>query len=169
MQTVFLPIFRSLSILRLIWGLPLRTASGAAERLHIQGRHVSEKMYFQGDDSEFKECGRGCKQHDPSGSVPPHVIAHYSGSLGIRARPDYNRQGDEIHLHTLVQYVAALCKHAGAAYLHEAGSGGCTLLYSLLLFKNTLRSDRRSSRRVGAGLGFAFFFFLLICGKSCFT
>lgn len=62
----------AVSILRLILRLPWRTAS---ELLYIQGRHVSEKVYFQRDDSELKECGRGCKQHDPSGSVPPHVIA----------------------------------------------------------------------------------------------
>lgn len=43
--------------------------------VYIQGRHVSEKVNFQGDDSEIKECGRGCKQLDPSGSVPPHVTA----------------------------------------------------------------------------------------------
>lgn len=36
---------------------------------------MSEKVNFQGDDSEIKECGRGCKQLDPSGSVPPHVTA----------------------------------------------------------------------------------------------
>lgn len=58
----------TVSILRLPW----RTAS---ELLYIQGRHVSEKVYFQRDDSELEECGRGCKQHNPSGSVPPHVIA----------------------------------------------------------------------------------------------
>lgn len=87
--------------LRLVLRLPPSTASGAAERVHVQGRHVSEKMYFQRDDSELEECGRGCKQHDPSGSVPAHVIAHYSGSFGIRARPYYNRQGHGIHSCTM--------------------------------------------------------------------
>lgn len=90
---LFLPRLCRLSVLR----LPPRTASGAAERLHIQGRHVSEEMYLQRDDSEPEECGRGCTQHDPSGSVPPHVIPHYSGSRGLRARPYYNRQGHGIH------------------------------------------------------------------------
>lgn len=55
-----------------------------SESAYIQGRHVSEKVNFQGDDSEIKECGRGCKQLDPSGSAPPHVTALFGGLVTER-------------------------------------------------------------------------------------
>lgn len=106
----------------------------------MQGRHVSENMYFQGDDSELEECGRGCKQHDPSGCVPPHVIAHYSGRLGIRARPYYNRQGKaakSTRRHS-VAHARAIC--GGPLQTCRRcilAAPACTLIYAPLLFKHT--------------------------------
>lgn len=109
--------------------------------LYIQGRHVSGKMYFQGDDSELKECGRGCKQHDPSGSAPPHVIAHYSGRSSDQARPYYNRQGDEMHSQAVGR--ARRCSmwrpsaNMQALHICMEPAVDCTLIYSPLLFKHT--------------------------------
>lgn len=119
-----------------------------------QGKCISEER----DDSELKECGRGCKQHDPSGSAAPHVIAHYSGRFGIRARPYYNRQGDEIHSQAVGRIRPCTIQrpfaNMQALHVRMKPAADCTLTYS------PLQSDQNAAACMG-GRGVIGFF----CGS----